>query len=88
MGEYADLAIDEALLQELEYDRELDAERVIKRAQSGIWTTREGDKIHVRDMAESHLTNTILYLTRRDVVLYQPWITLMQSELKRRNRNE
>lgn len=54
-------------------------------AREGIWTTRDGRRIAVEDMTDSHIRNTIAYLKRNDVCdIYLPWITRMRRELERR----
>ena len=54
-------------------------------AREGIWITRDGRRIAVEDMTDSHLRNTIAYLERNDVCdIYLPWIARMQKELERR----
>lgn len=54
-------------------------------AREGIWTTRDGRRIAVEDMTDSHIRNTIAYLDRNDVCdIYIPWIARLKRELKRR----
>ena len=54
-------------------------------AREGIWTTRDGRRIAVEDMTDSHIRNTIAYLERNDVCdIYLPWIVRLKRELKKR----
>lgn len=58
------------------------AERIRKAAEGGIWTMRDGTKIHVSQMTDGHIRNTICMLKRNDVAdLYLPWIEQLQKEL-------
>lgn len=51
----------------------------------GFWTTRDGTRIHVSDMTESHIRNTIRYIERVDKIdLYLPWIDRFKRELRER----
>ena len=50
-----------------------------------IWTTKDGTKIPVRDMADSHIQNTINLIKRRDKYdYYLPWLKVFEEELKDR----
>lgn len=54
-------------------------------AMRGFWTMKNGTKIHVSDMSESHIRNTIKFIKERDKVdLYLPWIDRLERELKER----
>lgn len=70
---------------ELEFEHELLRARIATEAKTGIWTTKDGRKIAVKDMTTSHIKNTILFLEERnafDMVL--PWICVFKKELERR----
>lgn len=57
-------------------------------AREGIWTTRDGRRIAVEDMTDSHIRNTIAYLELNDVCdTYLPWIVRMRRELERRAKD-
>lgn len=70
---------------EIEQAREY-ADSIWWEAQDGIWTTKDGRRIPVRDMTTSHILNTIAYIKRNwDTDIYQPWIDVFEEELERRN---
>lgn len=75
------------IVEEMEADFAVLEASIEMSAQKGIWTTRDGQRIAVEDMTDSHIRNTIAYLKRNDVYdIYLPWITRMQKELKRRGK--
>ena len=47
-----------------------------------IWTTMNGERIHVKDMTTKHLQNTINFLIRNDGD--KEWIDILKEELSRR----
>ena len=73
------------IVEEMEADFAVLEATVETSAREGIWTTRDGRRIAVEDMTDSHIRNTIAYLERNDVCdTYLPWIVRMKRELKRR----
>lgn len=59
--------------------------RVEALAKAGIWETKDGKKIRVEDMTDSHIRNTIALLKRHNVCdLWMPWIARLEKELERR----
>ena len=54
-------------------------------AKSKIWTTKDGTKIPVRDMTDSHIQNTINLIKRMDKYdYYLPWLKVFEEELRDR----
>ena len=73
--------ISESYANEIELRMEIE-----KSAANGIWTTRDGRRIHITDMSEDHIKNTINYIRRNDSVdIMLPWVVAFQNELIRRN---
>ena len=70
---------------DMEIEHELLRAKIAKDANAGIWTTRDGRDIAVRDMTTSHIRNTIRFLEQRNAFdMFLPWITVFENELKRR----
>lgn len=75
----------------MDYKDELRVEHALhycmveNQAKSGIWETKDGRKIPVEEMTDSHIRNTIAMLKRHNVCdLWMPWITRLEKELERR----
>lgn len=49
-----------------------------------IWITKDGKKINVRDMTDSHLANAIKMLQKQSAEPAMKWITILSNELKNR----
>lgn len=70
---------------EIDIDEQVRHMEVEHEAMRGFWTTRDGNQIHVSDMTESHIRNTIRYIERVDKIdLYLPWIDRFKRELRER----
>lgn len=60
--------------------------KIKKSAANGIWTTRDRRRIHITNMSEDHIKNTINYIRRNDSLdMMLPWVAAFQNELIRRN---
>ena len=72
-----------------EYLAEIQIYHDIKQeAKSKIWTTKDGTKIAVKDMTDSHIRNTINWIKRKDKYdYYLPWIKVFEEELTGREDN-
>ena len=54
-------------------------------AKKGIWKTKDGTRIAVKDMKDSHLLNAYRYLEQNNVMdMYLGWLIVMQSEIRKR----
>ena len=76
-----------------EYRDEYDADAIymIKKAEAerGVWTTKDGQRIHIQDMTDSHIRNTLNMLIRNnDFDINIAWIEVLSKELKRRETGE
>lgn len=55
------------------------------KAREGIWETKDGRKMRIKDMSTRHIENTIAMLKRNDSFdIYLPLIGIMEKELERR----
>lgn len=74
---------------EIDIDESVRYLEVENEANKGFWTTKNGTIIHVTDMTDDHIRNTINYIKRIDKIdLYLPWIHTFEKELERRYGKE
>ena len=72
-------------ISEIDIDEQVRYMEVEHEAMRGFWTTKDGTRIHVSDMTESHIRNTIRYIERVDKIdLYLPWVDRFKRELRER----
>ena len=73
------------LIEESMIDAWIRQARIEVQAEKGIWTTKDGERIHITKMSDSHLKNAIRRLEEQNVFdKLLPWITVMEKELERR----
>jgi len=76
----ADLYWDEQDEQELYMEHEYSAKM-------GIWHTKDGKELKIKNMETSHIKNCIAFIRRNDKNdMYEPYIKVFEEELKRRKR--
>lgn len=67
------------------YDVEEERQRIEDEASLGIWTTKDGERIPVKDMSMSHIMNALKYIQRVDTTdMYLPWVKVFEAEVTRR----
>ena len=77
-----------------EYTEEMEIEfgvlywRAIQEAKSRYWTMKNGEKIHVTKMSDSHIKNCIEMLERNESPFAEPFITMFKKEQERRANEE
>jgi len=72
------------------YEYEYDIQGHIEdEARRGVWTTKDGQEIPVKEMTTSHIRNAIAYLERINTLdIYNPWIEAFKKELDKRAYEE
>lgn len=92
MGEIADFYADLAILYEGKdyYAEHFDDEILTLYLKKQLcWTTKDGQEILVQKMLDSHLINTINYLTRKDKIenntAIREWLDVFNLEINERN---
>lgn len=78
----------------MSYGREIDVEQTIEneliyaRAQSeaekGLWTMKDGTKIHVSEMTDRHIANCLAMLKRGSSPYADPFICMFEEEQRKR----
>ena len=78
----------------MSYGRELETEITIERelayglaanlAEKGVWETKDGQRLNVRDMTDSHIANCLAMLKRGGSPYADPFIVMFENEKKRR----
>lgn len=73
-----------SLFDRTEYDAEcalMDAS-IEEKARSGMWTTKEGKQIYVKEMSNGHLINALIMCAGCGEM--DPWVARLKDELLRR----
>lgn len=71
-------------LEQLQKNFELIQARAEIESSKNIWTTKDGKKINVNKMDESHILNCINMLKRNHSPFADLYISMFQKELKKR----
>lgn len=72
-------------LAETSFKTEMRRAQIARDADSGIWTMKNGTRIAVTDMTDSHLINTYRILEENNVMdMLLPWLVVMQKEIIKR----
>lgn len=69
-------------------ERELLYARAESMAQKGEWQTKDGRKLTVSSMTDSHIANCIAMLKRGHSPYADPFISMFEAEQKRRTVHE
>lgn len=75
-GEMAEWAMEDAWDDEFEWERRF--------ADRKVWTTREGIRVKIKDMTDSHLLNTEAFLRRNKIDHECPQYDVMLKQIKKR----
>ena len=69
---------------EITIEHELVYARAASMTEKGIWETKDGQKLSVRDMTDSHIANCLAMLKRGRSPYADPFIVMFENEKKRR----
>lgn len=59
-----------------------------KDAASGIWTTKDGTRIPLEAMTDSHLLNAYRMVVKNNIMdMLLPWVVALEKEMERRQLN-
>lgn len=73
---------------ETSFETEMRRAKITRDAESGIWTMKNGTRIAIEDMTDSHLINAYRLLERNNEMdMLLPWLVVMQKEIVRRKLN-
>lgn len=83
MGDTADYYLE----RHLDFDEPEDA--LLDDLENGVWTQRDGTRIKVVDITDSHLLNAHRYLKRIGISPdISAWLEVFETEMKQRNLTE
>ena len=71
---------------ECSFRTEMIKANISNEAKSGIWTMKDGTKVAVKDMTDSHLLNAYRMVERINVMdMFTPWLVVFRKEIDNRN---
>lgn len=83
------------LLADYAYEREQSIEKAerlyiqaMANASHGLWKTKDGEYIPIREMETAHIHNCIRMLERNDSPYKEPYIKAFEKELAERRKDE
>jgi hypothetical protein len=68
-----------------QYEAQLEhKEELVEKVNTHIWTCRDGQKVHLKDMTDSHITHTVRLLAKSNSFEAALWIHEFKHEQQRR----